>query len=52
MSFFTNFYAVQKNTYNFNATNIQEMKEFVGMHLVMDALKLPRIRMYRIIILE
>jgi len=46
MSFFTNLYAVQKNTNNFKSTNIQEMKEFVGMHLVMGALKFPRIRMY------
>jgi len=46
MSFFTNLYAVQKNTNIFKSTNIQEMKEFIAMHLVMGALKFPRIRMY------
>lgn len=46
MSFFTNLYAVQKNTNNFKPTNIQEMKEFVAIHLMMGVLKFPRIRMY------
>jgi len=39
-------YAVQKNSNGFKSTIIQEMKEFVAMHLVMGALKFPRIRMY------
>lgn len=46
MSFFTNLFAVQKNTNHFKPTNTREIKEFIGIHLMMGALKFPRIRMY------
>lgn len=46
MAFFTNLYASQINTSRFKSTTIQEMKEFIAVHLVMGSLKFPRIRMY------
>lgn len=45
MVYYTNLYAIQ-NQKKFKPTNIFEIKIFIGIQLLMGALKFPRIRMY------
>jgi len=46
MVIFTNIYAEQKSTNKWLQTTSAEMKVFVGIHLIMGVLNLPRVRMY------
>ncbi|KAE9522588.1 hypothetical protein AGLY_017010 [Aphis glycines] len=46
MAIFTNIYAEQKSTNKWVQTTSAEMKVFVGIHLMMGVLNLPRVRMY------
>eukprot|EP00102_Acyrthosiphon_pisum_P021760 XP_016658970.1 PREDICTED: piggyBac transposable element-derived protein 3-like isoform X2 [Acyrthosiphon pisum] len=46
MANYTNTYAEQIGRLNWKPTNSKEMKIFVGIHLYMGVLNLPRIRMY------
>jgi len=46
MAFFTNLYAVSKQISRFKPTNINEMKIFIGIHIIMGSLKYPRVRLY------
>lgn len=46
MSAKTNLYATQQQFSRFSATNIAEIKKFVGIHILMGNLNLPRIKMY------
>lgn len=46
MAIFTNIYAEQKSTNKWVQTTSAEMKVFVGIHLMIGILKLPRVRMY------
>lgn len=39
-------YAVQNHTHNFPSTNEQEMKTFIGIHMLMGIPDYPRVRMY------
>lgn len=45
MAEFTNLFTVQNGT-RFSATNVDEMKTFVGIHILMGNLHYPRIRFY------
>ncbi|KAI4465947.1 transposase is4 [Holotrichia oblita] len=42
----TNLYATEENIYKFPATNIDEIKTFIGVHIIMGNLQYPRVRMY------
>ncbi|KAL5239190.1 hypothetical protein ACI65C_006600 [Semiaphis heraclei] len=46
MAMYTNIYAEQKLTNQWVQTTSAEMKVFVGIHLMMGVLNLPRVRMY------
>ena len=46
MAEFTNLYAVQNNVARFPPTNAEEMKIFVGLHLLMGNLHYARVRCY------
>lgn len=46
LAFNTNLYAIQKNLTNFKATNQQEIRVLIAIHLIMGCLKFPRVRMY------
>lgn len=46
MSNMTNLYAVQQNIPRFSSTTPEEMKKFIGIHIVMGNLKFPRVNMY------
>lgn len=46
MAGYTNIYAQQKGVKNFKDTSSNEMKVFVGIHLLMGAINFPRVRMY------
>lgn len=43
---FTNLYAVQQDVPHFSPTNLDEMKTFVGVHILMGNLSYPRVRLY------
>ncbi|KAL4084221.1 hypothetical protein QTP88_028047 [Uroleucon formosanum] len=47
MAIFTNIYAEQKSTNQWVQTTSAEMKVFVGIHLMMGVLNLPRVRINR-----
>ncbi|KAJ8966279.1 hypothetical protein NQ314_003647 [Rhamnusium bicolor] len=42
----TNLYAIQKNIPRFSPTNMDEVKKFIGIHVVMGNLQFPRVEMY------
>lgn len=42
----TNYYAHQTGVLNFQPTSAEELKVFVGLHIMMGGLKYPRVRMY------
>lgn len=42
----TNIYSLQNGDTNFAPTTVDELKTFVGLHILMGSLKYPRIRMY------
>ena len=42
----TNLYAVQRNIARFPPTTIEEVKKFIGIHIIMGNFKLPRARLY------
>lgn len=46
MAYFTNLYAIQQNSTRFKPTTSSEIRDFIAIHMVMGALKLPRVRMY------
>ncbi|KAE9522589.1 hypothetical protein AGLY_017011 [Aphis glycines] len=46
VAFNTNLYAIQQNLTNFKATNQQEIRVLIAIHLIMGCLKFPRVRMY------
>lgn len=46
MSRMTNLYAVQKNIARFSPSDKVEIKQFVGIHIIMGNLKFPRARLY------
>lgn len=46
MANMTNLYATQKNITRFVSTNIEEIKKFIGIHIVMGNLQFPRVEMY------
>lgn len=46
MAGYTNIYAQQKGVKNFKDTSSNEMKVFVGIHLLMGVINFPRVRMY------
>ncbi|XP_046395761.1 piggyBac transposable element-derived protein 3-like [Ischnura elegans] len=46
MAEFTNIYALQQGTLNFDITNGQELQVLVGLHIMMGALKFPRVHLY------
>lgn len=46
MAYFTNLYAVQKQSKNFKHTCSTEIKQFIALHIVMGCLKFSRIRLY------
>ncbi|XP_015367868.1 PREDICTED: piggyBac transposable element-derived protein 3-like [Diuraphis noxia] len=46
MAFYTNLYSVSKQISRFKPTNINEMKIFIGIHIIMGSLKYPRVRLY------
>lgn len=45
MAYFTNLYAIQ-NQNKFKPTSVFEIKNFIGIQLIMGSLKFPRVRMY------
>lgn len=46
IAFNTTLYSVQNSVPNFKATNSQEIKQLIAIHLIMGSLKYPRARMY------
>ncbi|XP_050065242.1 piggyBac transposable element-derived protein 3-like [Aphis gossypii] len=46
MAYFTNLYATQQNSTRFKPTTSSEIRDFIAIHMVMGALKMPRVRMY------
>ncbi|KAJ3640470.1 hypothetical protein Zmor_003764 [Zophobas morio] len=46
MAEMTNLYATQKNIARFPPTSVEEMKKFIGIHIIMGNLNLPRARLY------
>lgn len=46
MAHFTNLFAQQNNTKNWTDTNASEMKVFIGIHLYIGIIGLPRVIMY------
>jgi hypothetical protein len=46
MAYFTNLYATQQNSTRFKPTTSSEIRDFIAIHIVMGALKMPRVRMY------
>ncbi|XP_063216722.1 uncharacterized protein LOC134527733 [Bacillus rossius redtenbacheri] len=46
MVYNTNLYAVQNNVQNFSATTLDEMKMFIGIHIIMGNLSYPRVCIY------
>lgn len=46
MATYTNLYAEQQHTKKWKATHKSELKQFIGLHVMMGNLKLPRIEMY------
>ncbi|XP_074038902.1 uncharacterized protein [Leptinotarsa decemlineata] len=42
----TNMYANQQNIARFPPTNIEEVRKFIGMHIIMRNLQFPRVEMY------
>lgn len=46
MANMTNLYAIQKGVAHFQSTTAQEMKQFIGIHIVTGNLNFPRTDMY------
>lgn len=46
MADMTHLYAIQRNTAKFPPSNLHEIKKFIGIHIIMGSLQVPRVCMY------